>query len=80
MHYSYSWDLDDIFYEYVTDLDLSKGFQLVYICFEQFPKEQDSITHIVLEGVLESCKDEKSKIMCRALIEYLNHLLKNNEP
>lgn len=70
----YSFEIGDIFYRLSLNLNLKKGYQLVDHCFERWPKDEDSITKIILLGLKESTSDFKEKLYFEILIKYLDNL------
>ena len=73
---TYSWDIDDCFYNLLLDFDLARGYHLVDICFEQYPKEPNCIIMIILEKLYHEATDMKRKLMLEALMDYYGFLLK----
>lgn len=70
----YSFEICDIFHRLSLNLNLKKGYQLVDHCFDTLPKEEDSITKIILLGLKESTSDFKEKLYFEILIKYLDNL------
>lgn len=69
-----SYEIGTVFYRLSRRTDLNKGFILVEKCFEKYPKDFDSITRIILQGLLESTYVLKEKLFFGVLIQYLEHL------
>lgn len=69
-----SYELADIFYHYSLQFSLKKGFKLVDQCFDNFPKDEESITKIILINLQDSTIDFKEKLYFRTLIDYLDNL------
>jgi hypothetical protein len=69
----YSYHIPEASYTIIKELNLKKGFKLVEICFQDFPKEQDNLLFIVLDNIhLENVKE---KILVESMKAYYNHLL-----
>lgn len=75
-----SYDLPDMFADYIVNNDLKAAINLLDECFEMFPKEKESLTKIILLELLESAELERHKIFIKYLIKqldinYNSHLL-----
>jgi hypothetical protein len=73
----YSFELPEIFKEHHENKDLKKALALVNELFDMFPREEDSITRIILEGLVESAEDEKEKLFYKYLLKHLEILYLN---
>lgn len=69
-----SYELPYMFNEYCVENDLKNAMALVEECFDYFPKEDDSITRVILEGLKESSTEEKHKNFFTYLLTHLNIL------
>ena len=54
----YSFELPEIFTELCISKDLKGAIKLVDECFERFPKESDSITCAILEGLRDGANND----------------------
>lgn len=70
----YSFNLPEIFKNHFEKQELKRAVRLVEELFNQFPKEEDSITKIILEGLMESTKDEKELLFYKYLLKHLEIL------
>lgn len=72
-----SFQIPEVLNELCASRDYNAALQLVTDCFERWPKEEDSITRIVLEGLKEAAEeehDERSVIFFSYLLKHLEIL------
>lgn len=67
-----SYDLPDMFADYIVNNDLKSALNLLEECFEMFPKEKESLTRIILQELLESAELERHKIFIKYLLKQLD--------
>ena len=69
-----SFEIPYMFNELIVSNDIKGAIKLVDECFEQFPKEPDSITKVILDGLLESAE---SGLMANESVPFIKLLLKH---
>ena len=71
-----SFEIPYMFNELIISNDIKGAIRLVDECFEQFPKEEDSITKVVLDGLLESAESDniESVPFIKLLLKHLELL------
>jgi hypothetical protein len=74
MNVHLSFEIPQIFVEYSLAKDYNSAMELVNDCFDRFPKEEDSITKIVLTTLRDEVKDENSKLFFEYLLKHLELL------
>jgi len=67
----YSYEIPDLFEKLCKKRELKKSLQLVDECFGRFPKEDDSITKIILTTLLESTAIEEEQLFYKYLLKHL---------
>lgn len=73
----YSFELPEMFVELCIDKDIKGAMKLVEECFDMFPKEKESITFCILDGLMEGAKDELDKVFFKYLLKHLEILHSN---
>ena len=72
----YSFELEDLLWQEINVVNLKKCYLIVEQAYKQFPKEDDCITSIVLEAMLESTSDYVHSNIIKFLIIHLKNLKK----
>jgi len=69
-----SYCVPDMLKNHYLKKDLKKAVKLVEECFEQFPKEFDSITRVILFGLIEGTDDFEEILFYQLLLKHLEKL------
>lgn len=72
-----SYELPHYFTEYCLEYNLKDSMALVEECFDYFPKDSDSITKVILEGLEEGAEDQRHKMFFKYLLKHLEILYLN---
>ena len=71
-----SYDLPDLFYTVLHDLDVKKGFKIIELCVDNFPKDPDGIVIVILESMYDNCNNIKYKLILEVLMNYYLELVR----
>jgi len=74
----FSWELQDLLEEAINQLEIKKCYKLVEQSFNNYPKEKDSITMIVLQNINNSVYSAIPKTLIKFLMEYHDELLEKH--
>lgn len=69
-----SFEVPELFIELANASDVTGGMKLVDECFLMFPKEPDSITFVILDGLREAAVEEKHDKHASYFTLLLKHL------
>ncbi len=74
----YSWDMPQAIYGILHKQDIKRGFRLIELTFNNYPKEEDSIIMIILKSIQEEVSHIHNKLILETLMNYYLYLLKEH--